>query len=446
MKFTPMYDLESLTEPQRQEYYLSACEYFKVPPELNLLAFIWMDAGDGKRNLVLYAKKGATDIIRGNLGISTIRLTKDSGPGYVAWITEGKDQLGRIEQAVGSASTEGLKGQSLATAVMIAQTRATRRMTLQFVGGGLLDESEVNTTVTDINRFGANLATLAAPSAPIQPSVRPNIEPGVDITAQNSPKEGISLQSIALIPLIPTVESANAALEQVKEKRKQMTAPAPFSNGGIIPKKVETIEQVAELPPAGLIQIESAPKTRRRRRSKAEMEAARASQGIISLDSGSLNADISESTSESQGTPPPEPVQMESRTAEQAVNNTLTVENIRFLKEQFIGPNTVPYTEAIMEPPAQDLDMPTKDELIAWRAKMFVYTNDILPKAGMKDGVIWRVRKYVTAAFPTAPNANGVIKLTNQQWKDLIQKFEVFVTMNGPEGLVKAIEEVAAKT
>ncbi len=110
MKFTPMYDLESLTEDQRKLYYLSACEYFKVPPELNLLAFFYMDSGEGKRNLVLYAKKGATDIIRGNLQISTISLEQANGPGYVSWVVKGQDKTGRVEQAVGSASIEGLRG------------------------------------------------------------------------------------------------------------------------------------------------------------------------------------------------------------------------------------------------------------------------------------------------------------------------------------------------
>src|SRR6266576_4961637 len=158
MTFKPMYDLEHLTEAQREEYYLSACEYFHVPPELNLLAFIWLDSNDGKRNLVLYAKKGATDIMREYHGISTTKVTKDSGPGYVAWIVEGKNPQGRTEMAIGSASIDGLKGQALSNAVMIAHTRGMRRLTLQFVGGGLLDESELPSTVSDINRSGASLA------------------------------------------------------------------------------------------------------------------------------------------------------------------------------------------------------------------------------------------------------------------------------------------------
>ncbi len=237
MTFKPMYDLEHLTEAQREEYYLSACEYFHVPPELNLLAFIWLDSNDGKRNLVLYAKKGATDIMREYHGISTTKVTKDSGPGYVAWIVEGKNPQGRTEMAIGSASIDGLKGQALSNAVMIAHTRGMRRLTLQFVGGGLLDESELPSTVSDINRSGASLASLATLAAPVQPSVQPNVEAGKDVTSQPDVFVEKKTRRDSDGQLNP-----NSPIEFI--------APAPFSDGDITPATVETIEQVAE-PKAG---------------------------------------------------------------------------------------------------------------------------------------------------------------------------------------------------
>ena len=56
--FRPIYDIESLTESQRQEYYLAACKHYDVPPELNALAFIWMNTNDGREISLLYIKDG----------------------------------------------------------------------------------------------------------------------------------------------------------------------------------------------------------------------------------------------------------------------------------------------------------------------------------------------------------------------------------------------------
>jgi hypothetical protein len=64
--------------------------------------------------------------------------------------------------------------------IMTAQTRSTRRMTLQFVGGGVLDESEVNQAITNLNSQSTPLAELAL--APAQPTVKLNDAPGADVT------------------------------------------------------------------------------------------------------------------------------------------------------------------------------------------------------------------------------------------------------------------------
>ncbi len=94
------------------------------------------------------------------------------------------------------------------------------------------------------------------------------------------------------------------------------------------------------------------------------------------------------------------------------------------------------------------LDMPSEAEEKAWRARLFVYTNDILPKGGMAkaDGIIWKIRKYVQAMFPDLPVKNGTVKLNNTQWKTLMNILDNITAVSNPEGLVKVIEEVAAKS
>jgi hypothetical protein len=211
--FVPMYDLEGMSEQQRHEYYLSACEYMNLPPELNVLAFHYMDQGDGARKLVLYAKKGATDIIRKNLNISVIDLKKETGSGEVTWIAKGQDKSGRIEMSSGSKSIEGLRGRDLESAIMWAQTKALRRMTLQFVGGGILDETEIAEPATVSLNQAPSLAQAA-----IQPSVQSNNAPG-----QLETKNVATFDKPFILTPIPDMSSK----PDIRESQPPLTSPGP---------------------------------------------------------------------------------------------------------------------------------------------------------------------------------------------------------------------------
>jgi hypothetical protein len=453
MPFNPIYDLESLTEEQRQKYYLDACQHYSLPPELSALAFIWMETGDGKRNLTLYAKKAATDIIRANKQISTTKLTKDEGRGYVAWIVEGKDATGRTEMAVGSASTEGLKGTQLATAVMLAQTRGTRRMTLQFVGG-LLDESELNETTTDINRSSTSLASMATLPAP-QPQVEPNSQAGKDVTedVRKAVDPNTALDSITdAVLLNPNRKSGF----------NKMVAPEPFSSGSIIPQPipgVEPIEKLVEIEqfnkyptmaeaaktitdPVVLAAADALVKElvegkpRRRRRTKAEMEAAR----------NNVNA------SEDFGAPylGPEHIKAKEEELKVAMQPLYDPEPPFNIAPEVLqaGNEIIQNLAETMKPlfaAAQESEYPTKEQEDAYRARLKVYTNEILKNGGMTDGIIWRVKRYTMHLFPDAIVENGKLKLTVKQWDQLLATFDERVKVLGPGGLVLIINEVAEK-
>lgn len=409
MSFKPMYDLESLTEAQRQEYYLAACEHYRVPPELNLLAFMYMDAGDGKRNLVLYAKKGATDLMREQHGISTTKIIKDGGPGYVAWIVEGRNAKGRTEMAVGSASIEGLKGQQLANAVMIAHTRANRRLTLQFVGGGLLDESELNETTTDINRANTPLSAMATLPAPVQPVVNANTEAGKDVTLTptgglpgNGGIPGNGGLSGAFGPNVQhPLDPGGWAYEGAKKRGE---VPEPFSGGDITPKSVETIEEVAE------------PRKRRTRRTKAEMQAAK----------------IKDDTNDNFIEPSVE-----------------SIEHVLPTPILEIRPEVIEHAKESIEQNRELLQLlaseyPTKEQEAVYRDSLKTYT-DILKSGGMVDGIIWRIRKYTMSLFPEAIIENGKLKLTAAQWDILLKDFGNIYETEGSKALIVKINEVAEK-
>ena len=283
--FVPMYDLADLNEDQRQKYYRDACAFFGVPDNLNLLAFIKMVPDDNsKPRTVLYAKKGATDLIRQNKGITTVELELTKGIelslGIVSFTAVGKDESGRIERAVGVISIDGLRGKALASAIMTAQTRATRRMTLQFVGGGILDETEVEsgqlTTSTG--------QQVALDAIQVQPTVVPSDVSGRDITEPTDAQKGAQEALAAVKPEIlataagehhatvadlakalppdnPLVQAVTAAAEAPKQRKRkpanEVTLNTPAQEAE--PKPVTAGSSVVEHPADNRATVGSSP-------------------------------------------------------------------------------------------------------------------------------------------------------------------------------------------
>ena len=251
MSFIPKDNLDDLNEEQRKEYYLAACEFLGVPAELNLLKFFYADSSTG-RNLILYATRGATDIIRENKGITVEDIQQHDGPGYVSFTCRGKSSNGRYEMATGATGTEGLKGERLAVAIMVAQTKALRRMTLQFAGGGFLDESELSSFESNIpasvnNTSGVDITSgvnITQPPTPIPKKRKPRntvtlaspnqmtiplgtIDAQGDIKPLDSPLDSVALTELK-IQDIPSgkpeeISSSLPTPEQLKSYRDRLS-------------------------------------------------------------------------------------------------------------------------------------------------------------------------------------------------------------------------------
>jgi putative phage-type endonuclease len=59
-------------------------------------------------------------------------------------VATGRDRSGREDSSTGAVSTAGLRGEALANAMMKAETKAKRRLTLSLAGLGMTDETEVD--------------------------------------------------------------------------------------------------------------------------------------------------------------------------------------------------------------------------------------------------------------------------------------------------------------
>jgi hypothetical protein len=133
-------DLKDLTLPERLNYYNTVCQSLGLNPLTKPFDFI--DHPKSKK-VILYATKNATDQLRKIYNISVTIKNRETvnGVHIVGAIARFPD--GREDEATGAIFVAPLKGEDLANALMKAETKAKRRVTLSICGLGFLDETEV---------------------------------------------------------------------------------------------------------------------------------------------------------------------------------------------------------------------------------------------------------------------------------------------------------------
>lgn len=131
-------DLSKLSPQQRVTYYNKVCESCGLNPLTNPFSYISLN---GK--LTLYAKKDCTEQLRKIHGVSIENLDYKVIEDLYIVTAKAKDKHGRLDQAQGAVALGNLKGEAKANAVMKAETKAKRRVTLSICGMGWTDESEI---------------------------------------------------------------------------------------------------------------------------------------------------------------------------------------------------------------------------------------------------------------------------------------------------------------
>lgn len=132
-------DLSKLNPEQRVTYYRKVCESSGLNPYTNPFAYIYLN---GK--LTLYAKKDCTEQLRKLNGISIEGLDDKIIDDLYIVKARARSKDGRTDEATGAVSVAGLKGEQKANAIMKAETKAKRRVTLSISGMGWTDETEVD--------------------------------------------------------------------------------------------------------------------------------------------------------------------------------------------------------------------------------------------------------------------------------------------------------------
>lgn len=133
-------DISALSASDKTKYYTDMCARLGLDPLTQPFQFLTLS---GRQ--VMYATKSATEQLRVIHGISVTALDHSNVGGVYVVTCKVANNKGRVDCATGAVAIEGLKGDSLANAVMKAETKAKRRATLSIAGLGMLDESEVET-------------------------------------------------------------------------------------------------------------------------------------------------------------------------------------------------------------------------------------------------------------------------------------------------------------
>lgn len=172
-------DLSKLSNSDRLFYYSHVCESVGLNPLTRPFDYIQLN---GK--LTLYAKRDATDQLRKIHGVSIAISGRQTIEGVHIVTARAKDKTGREDESTGAVTIASLKGDALANALMKAETKAKRRVTLSICGLGLLDETEIE-TIPLAARTGPAEApgtTSSGSEMPLVPSGKHRGKPWSDIS------------------------------------------------------------------------------------------------------------------------------------------------------------------------------------------------------------------------------------------------------------------------
>lgn len=157
-------NLAALTDVQRLELYGRVCESLGLNPLTKPFDYIILN-----NKMTLYAKRDCTDQLRRAHGVSIVELTDKTVNDVYIVKARAQTSDGRSDTSTGAVSIKGLAGEALCNALMKAETKAKRRVTLSVCGLGFLDETEAESLVASGAAHEPDFAQAASEPAPAPP-------------------------------------------------------------------------------------------------------------------------------------------------------------------------------------------------------------------------------------------------------------------------------------
>lgn len=133
-------DLSSLSPPEKVQYYNGFCQRLGLDPFTQPFKILRLN---GKE--VLYCDRSGTQQLSKLHSVSHEIKTREVISDCYVVTAQASTPEGRHTESIGAVSIAGLKGDALCNAMMKAETKAKRRATLDLLGLGVLDETEIET-------------------------------------------------------------------------------------------------------------------------------------------------------------------------------------------------------------------------------------------------------------------------------------------------------------
>lgn len=211
-------DLSKLTTDERMSYYKNLCESLGLNPLTRPFEYLTLN---GK--MVLYARKDCTEQLRTSRKVSVTIVSREVVEGVYVVTARASETGGRCDESIGAVPIDKLTGNDRANAMMKAETKAKRRVTLSICGLGMLDETEIE-TIKSAKTHAIAEAELAGATMTI-PQVRPpvgNRDMSPPITPSVMPESAdiYDLPDEAWKKAITTIDS-NEEWSQIKAQVKE---------------------------------------------------------------------------------------------------------------------------------------------------------------------------------------------------------------------------------
>ena len=223
-------DLSKISASDRIRYYARLCESLGLNPLTRPFEYIYLN-----NKLTLYAKRDGTDQIRAQrrISIDVISRSEDKERGLYAARVSGSLPDGRRDEATGIVSIKGLSGQDLANAMMKAETKGKRRLTLSLAGLGFLDETEIADT----------------------PDARPvDVDPDTGAILHTYDENGDEVHG--LDRLRGALDATEANDESTPDERSGTDAMTPEPDSGTAEEAAESADDAASSAPAEQLAID----------------------------------------------------------------------------------------------------------------------------------------------------------------------------------------------
>ncbi|MGH7745057.1 MAG: hypothetical protein ACREQ5_09695, partial [Candidatus Dormibacteria bacterium] len=204
-------------------------------------------------------------------------------------------------------------------------------------------------------------------------------------------------------------------------------------------------------PQAATTAPEDAPKVRRRRRTKTEMEAARSAEGQSVQETANMPETANtDPQSASAAVIDPVIIKVGNRLAENAValiNKEVSqaIETARAVPAESLSESNPPEGQVVasFDAPASLAigDLPNAEQMKNFVTRLTVYRNEILPNQGKMIpshgmGVNAKIRAFFKAA---CPGTEGLQNLTVPQWETVLGFMDLALKEQGAEKLVEVI-------